>query len=343
MSRIDFEPWEPEESVGKLWHAFASRLDGDPIHDGARVSLSEVAGRLAVLFRGLGGDPAVEIKPVAEETSHHRLSLLRRLGTWAEAAPRASFDGATLRLPETLAAFPDPRANAALYLWLAAIYITSLVLANIIGVKLFTFPLELGPLGTLSVEHTMGMLPFPITFLLTDLINEYYGKRGARRVVYVALAMAAFAWVMIWISRKVPTLEGIPGTATSEAFENVFGAASLMYIASLIAFLCGSLLDIFLFGFFKRLTNGRMVWLRATGSTIISQLFDSFVVTFVFFLFIPVLRGGEPAAVGWIFGTALTGYILKFVLAVLVTPLIYVGRWIIREWFGMRALPATNI
>ncbi|WP_333814387.1 nitric oxide reductase activation protein NorD [Tabrizicola sp.] len=120
MSRIDFEPWEPEESVGKLWHAFASRLDGDPIHDGARVSLSQVAGRLAVLFRGLGGDPAVDIKPVAGETSHHRLSLLRRLGTWAETAPRASFDGATLRLPESLTAFPDPRANAALYLWLAA-------------------------------------------------------------------------------------------------------------------------------------------------------------------------------------------------------------------------------
>jgi nitric oxide reductase NorD protein len=120
MSRIDYQPWEPEESVGKLWHAFASRLDGDPIHDGARVLLSQVGGRLAVLFRGLGGDPAVEIKPVAEETSHHRLSFLRKLGTWAETAPRASFDGATLRLPESLAAFPDPRANAALYLWLAA-------------------------------------------------------------------------------------------------------------------------------------------------------------------------------------------------------------------------------
>ena len=119
MSRIDFEPWEPEESVGKLWHAFASRLDSDPVHDGARVLLSQVGGRLAVLFRGLGGDPAVEIKPVALETSHHRLSLLRRLGTWAETTPRASFDGATLRLPESLAAFPDPRANAALYLWLA--------------------------------------------------------------------------------------------------------------------------------------------------------------------------------------------------------------------------------
>lgn len=119
MSRIDFEPWEPEESVGKLWHAFASRLDADPVHDGARVLLSQVGGRLAVLFRGLGGDHAVEIKPVAEETSHHRLSFLRRLGTWAETTPRASFDGATLRLPESLAAFPVPEANAALYLWLA--------------------------------------------------------------------------------------------------------------------------------------------------------------------------------------------------------------------------------
>ncbi len=119
MSRIDFEPWEPEESVGKLWHAFASRLDADPVHDGARVLLSQVGGRLAVLFRGLGGDPAVEIKPVAHETSHHRLSFLRRLGTWADEVPRASFDGAALRLPESLAVFPDARANAALYLWLA--------------------------------------------------------------------------------------------------------------------------------------------------------------------------------------------------------------------------------
>lgn len=120
MSRIEFEPWEPEESVGKLWHAFASRLDSSPVHDGARVLLSQVGGRLAVLFRGLGGDAAVEIKPVANETSHHRLSFLRRLGTWADEIPRASFDGASLRLPESLAVFPAKEANAALYLWLAA-------------------------------------------------------------------------------------------------------------------------------------------------------------------------------------------------------------------------------
>lgn len=227
-------------------------------------------------------------------------------------------------------------ASQAVYLWLTALYITSLLLANIIGVKLFRFE----PFG-IPVEHTMGMLPFPITFLLTDLLNEYYGKRGARRVVIISLSMAALAWLLIWVSRKAPTLEGIPGTATHVAFENIFGAASLMYIASLIAFFCGSLLDIALFGLFKRLTRGRLVWFRATGSTIISQLFDSFVITFVFFLFIPLLQGTEPANVGWIFSTALTGYILKFVLAVLVTPFIYLGRWMIREWAGLTPLPAS--
>lgn len=120
MARIDFEPWEPEETVGKLWHAYASRLDAPGVHEGARVDLSEVAGRLAVLFRGLGGDPAVEIKAVADETSPHRLSFLRRLGTPAERVPRASFDGAALRLPGALAVFPAREANGALYLWLGA-------------------------------------------------------------------------------------------------------------------------------------------------------------------------------------------------------------------------------
>ncbi len=121
MSRIEFEPWEPEETVGKLWHALASRLDAPEAYDGARVDLSEVGGRLAVLFRALGGAPSVEIKPVAAEVSRHRLSFLRRLGTETETIPRASFDGAALRLPASLALFPAREANAAAYLWLAAL------------------------------------------------------------------------------------------------------------------------------------------------------------------------------------------------------------------------------
>ncbi|MEZ5715028.1 MAG: nitric oxide reductase D protein [Paracoccaceae bacterium] len=120
MTGIDIEPWEPEETVGKLWHRWASRLDAPQVHDGARVDLAQVGGRLATLFRGLGGDASVEIKPVGHETSQHRLSLRRRLGTGADEVPRASFDGAALRLPESLGVFPARETNAALYLWLAA-------------------------------------------------------------------------------------------------------------------------------------------------------------------------------------------------------------------------------
>ncbi len=120
MDRIEFEPWEPEETVGKLWHKFASRLDAPEAHEGAAVDLSEVGGRLAVLFRGLGGAPSVELRPVSLEVSRHRLSWRRRLGAEAEAVPRASFDGEVLRLPDRLAVFPSREANGALYVWLAA-------------------------------------------------------------------------------------------------------------------------------------------------------------------------------------------------------------------------------
>ena len=120
MVQIGFEPWEPEETVGKLWHKFASRLDAPEAHEGAAVDLSEVGGRLAVLFRGLGGSPSIELRPVSDEVSHHRLSWRRRLGTEVELAPRTSFDGEILRLPSRLAVFPSREANGALYVWLAA-------------------------------------------------------------------------------------------------------------------------------------------------------------------------------------------------------------------------------
>lgn len=229
---------------------------------------------------------------------------------------------------------PDVRTR--LYLWMSGVFVTSLLLANILGVKLFQFELFE---GRLTVEHTVGMLPFPITFLLTDLLNEYYGKKAARRVAYIAFAMGLLAFVLIYLGRIMPIKEGIPGTADHESFEVVFGAAALMYIASIIAFLCNSLLDIYLFGVFKRLTGGRMVWLRATGSTVVSQLFDSFVITFLFFIVLQKLTGGQAAEVGFVIKTALWGYILKFVIAVALTPLIYLGRWFIREQFGLRPMP----
>lgn len=120
MSGRSFEPWEPEETVGKLWHAFASRLDTPETFEVAAVGLEELSGRLPIFFRGLGGDRSVEIKAVAPETSHHRLSWRRRLGTAEERIARASFDGEALRLPERIACFPERQANLSLYYWLAA-------------------------------------------------------------------------------------------------------------------------------------------------------------------------------------------------------------------------------
>ncbi len=233
---------------------------------------------------------------------------------------------------------PEPFAmdvRARVYLWLSGVFITSLLIANVVGVKLFRFELNLGPDWTIPISHTAGMLPFPITFLLTDLLNEYYGKKAARRVAWVAFAMAALAFVLIWAARELPILEGIPGTADDKSFETIFGSSSVMYIASIIAFLAGSMLDIGLFGFFKRLTGQRMVWLRSTGSTVISQVFDSFVVTWLFFQGLPLLMGQPTAGLEFVLKTAATGYVLKFFIAVALTPGIYLGRWVLKKWFGL--------
>ncbi|GAB1361909.1 hypothetical protein MASR1M32_11450 [Rhodobacter sp.] len=120
MAHLDIAPWEPEETVGKLWHLMASRMDPPPRFPEAAVRFDAMRGRIAVLFRGLGGGADVEMKPVADQVGRHRISLRRRLAFEAEHLPRASFDGETLRLPAELAAFPAAGDNEALYLWLAA-------------------------------------------------------------------------------------------------------------------------------------------------------------------------------------------------------------------------------
>ncbi|HEX2842347.1 nitric oxide reductase activation protein NorD [Hyphomicrobium sp.] len=120
MAHLEFEPWEPEESVGKLWHSLVTPLDAPGAFENAAVTLEETRGRLGVLFRGLGGAPDVEIKVTTPEISAHRLSWRRALGRNAERLATPSFDGETLRLPDRIAAFPDREANISLYLWLAA-------------------------------------------------------------------------------------------------------------------------------------------------------------------------------------------------------------------------------
>ena len=231
-----------------------------------------------------------------------------------------------------------------LYVWLTAVNVTALLLANILGVKLFSFttPWHWGDGSVFKIEHTVGMLPFPITFLITDLLTEYFGKKAARQTTYIAFAMAVFAFILISAGRVMPIHEGVPGTANHEAFENIFGSATLMYIASLLAFLIGSLIDIFTFSNFKRMTGGKLVWLRATGSTIISQVFDSLLVTWLFFWAFPMVLGQAGATFHFVMTMAFTGYVLKFVIAVLLTPAIYIGRWAISSWFELQPVPASE-
>lgn len=120
MAHLDIAPWEPEETVGKLWHRLASRMDPPPHFPAAAVRFDDMRGRIAVLFRGLGGAADVELKPVALQASRHRVSWRRRLAFDGEHLARASFDGAALRLPVELAVFPRIEDNEGLYLWLAA-------------------------------------------------------------------------------------------------------------------------------------------------------------------------------------------------------------------------------
>ncbi|MGD9688539.1 MAG: queuosine precursor transporter [Phycisphaerales bacterium] len=236
-----------------------------------------------------------------------------------------------------------------LYVWLTGAFVACLLVADVIGVRLFRIPFPFGlelPLpwaGTpiTAVEHTCGMLTFPVTFLLTDLINEYYGKRGARRVTWIGLAMGAFTFLILNLALVMPRLDA-PYNVDEPAFVAVFGSSRMMFVASLCAFVVGQLSDIAIFGFLKRLTRGRMIWLRATGSTVISQAIDSFFVSWIAFSLgrhlVP--DSGVPAPFIDVLKIAATGYLLKFTLAVAITPLIYAGHGILHRWFGLVPVPA---
>ncbi len=225
-----------------------------------------------------------------------------------------------------------------LYLWLCGIFITSLIIADITGSKFFHFG-TLRLLGKeIPIEHSVGMFAFPITFLLTDLLNEYYGKKGARRATWLALTMAAFSFALIYIARSAP--EAPPGRTfiAEESFDAVFAMSQRLYIASLTAFLLGQMCDIFVFSALKVLTRGRLLWLRATGSTLISQAIDSLTVSFVLG-FATTLADGSKATISFILETAAKGYTLKFAIAIAITPLIYIGHGVLHRVFGLSPMP----
>jgi queuosine precursor transporter len=206
-----------------------------------------------------------------------------------------------------------------LFVYLAAIFVSCLLLGDIIGGKTIVTPL-----GPISV----GILPFPMTFLLTDVVNDFYGRRGARFLTLLGMWMAILAWVVLQISTRL-TVD--PSTYfTQPEFAKVFGGSAQLFIASIIAYLLGQFLDIQVFQFWKALTQSRHLWLRATGSTALSQIVDTVVINVIFWSwtaasnvdsFLGKMAPGERWS--WIFAKIGREYAIKLVVAVLLTPVVY--------------------
>lgn len=218
-------------------------------------------------------------------------------------------------------------ARAKLFLVLAAVFTTCLVVGDVIGGKLIELPLP----GWTAVI-TVGMIPFPVTFLLTDLLNEFYGKKAARFVTYVGFGCAVLTYVFITVGGAIPIASFTEGAGwdgvTQQSFVNVFLGSQRMIIASLTAYMVAQLVDIFAFHALKKMTNGKMLWLRATGSTVLSQGVDTVVINFAAWTGI---LGFDQ-----ILNVIASSYVVKIGIAIGLTPLIYAGHAAIERVYGIQ-------
>lgn len=206
-----------------------------------------------------------------------------------------------------------------LYLVLVSVFVTTLLVADIIAGKLFV-------LGGVSIP--VGTVAFPITFLLTDVVNEYYGRPGSRLMTWVGVAMLIIGFAIITAARLAPPADDT--YVSQESFDAVFGLAPRLFGASLIAFLVSQYLDLYTFHFVKKITQSRHLWLRAIGSTALSQVIDTL------FVNLGAWIGLRPMDA--ILETAVWSYIYKLIVAALLTPLCYVAHEIITSRMGILPL-----
>jgi uncharacterized integral membrane protein (TIGR00697 family) len=220
---------------------------------------------------------------------------------------------------------PDRKLGTAhkLYVCLGAVFVSSLLLGDVIGGKTLATPL-----GPISV----GIIPFPVTFLLTDVVNDFYGHKGARFLTWVGAAMAVFAYVVLQISTLLPVDESTYFTQTE--FQKIFGGSAQLFVASIVAYIIGQLLDIQVFQFWKALTQSKHLWLRATGSTLLSQIVDTVTINAIFW------RWTASRDWGWIFAKVGREYVIKFLVAVALTPLVYAVHGFVVRVLGLEPEPA---
>ncbi|HEY9082924.1 MAG: hypothetical protein CMD31_07850 [Flavobacteriales bacterium] len=201
---------------------------------------------------------------------------------------------------------------------LAGIFITNAVVAELIGGKI----IQLGPF-----IMSIGIIPWPVVFLTTDLINEYYGKNGVKKLTFITASLIAYAFIVLFFSMNIPAAKGV-SAVTDEQFQAVFGQSMWIIFASIIAFLVSQFVDVFIFWLLRNKTGGKMIWLRSTGSTVISQLIDTFIVLGIAFWLTGKMSTSEYV------NAALTGYTFKLIIAIVLTPLIYLGRYLVNNYLG---------
>lgn len=216
-----------------------------------------------------------------------------------------------------------------LFVFLSGLFITCAITAELISNKLIDIPIqfelfgkELGPFTTI-----VGVLPWPIVFLLTDLLNEFYGEKVVRRLSWITAVMIAFCFIIVTLAIALPAKE-IPNSslATNAQFNAVFGQAQMVIIGSISAFLLSQLMDVFVFHFIKSKTGNRFIWMRSTGSTLISQLIDTYVVLYIAFVLPGNMSFSDYMSI------APTNYLLKIGIAISLTPMIYLGHYLIRKY-----------
>jgi uncharacterized integral membrane protein (TIGR00697 family) len=202
------------------------------------------------------------------------------------------------------------------FLVLAGFFITNAIVAELIGGKLVQF------FGLFT--QSIGIILWPVIFLLTDLINEYYGKDGVRKLTYITVGLISFTFIILSVALSIPATSFSP--VSDSVFNTIFGQSQWIIVGSIIAFLLSQLVDVYVFWMFKKATGGKHIWLRATGSTMVSQLIDTFVVQFIAF----VLPGK------WPFSEFLTnaswGYAFKLLVALALIPMIYLGHYVIGKY-----------
>jgi uncharacterized integral membrane protein (TIGR00697 family) len=232
-----------------------------------------------------------------------------------------------------------------LFLVLSGIFLTNALIAEIIGAKIFSIeallgvePAQIAMPGGFKLDFNLaaGAVNWPIVFVTSDVINEYYGRAGVKRISYLTAGFIAYSFIIIFIATLLPPapfwvdVNRDPASFDIDyAFGKIFRQGLGIILGSITAFLLAQLLDASVFARLRRLTGNRKVWLRATGSTVVSQLVDTFVVlTVAFYIF------GNWSLIQ-VFSVGIINYSYKFVVAVLMTPVIYLAHYLIDRYLGI--------